>query len=373
MNIILFIGHLSGGGAENQFYQNAINLARRGHNIKLITLHKDYTDYPPNLNYDYLIQAKSKFSSINMPKLLVAAKRLYTIIKHDRPDIVYSALEINNFIAWLATRNQYKTRLIWGVRSSNMINPWKMAIPFKTCAMLSQTVPLLIANSYAGLNEHLNQGYKPKSSIVVPNGIDTEKYKPGPKNYPLRNKWDIPANYHLIGYVARLSPMKDHYTFLESAAILLQYRHDVMFLCAGDGSIDYKQNIQNYASQLDIENHVIWAGQIKNTTDIYNSLDIAVSTSQYGEGFSNTIGEAMACQIPCVVTDVGDARRIIGHNGIIVPPNDAKTFAESLLKMLEHSHDAQYTTHARHRIIKYYSLDKSLDDNLTAFRTLIGR
>ena len=62
---------------------------------------------------------------------------------------------------------------------------------------------------------------------------------------------------------------------------------------------------------------------------VYNAFDIACSASAYGEGFSNAVGEAMACGRPCVVTDVGDSARIVGDAGIVVPPDDPVALADA--------------------------------------------
>ena len=64
------------------------------------------------------------------------------------------------------------------------------------------------------------------------------------------------------------------------------------------------------------------------------ALDVFVSSSKYGEGFSNAIGEAMACSVPCVVTDVGDSAAIVGGTGLVVPPGDAGALAAAVRRVL---------------------------------------
>ena len=64
-------------------------------------------------------------------------------------------------------------------------------------------------------------------------------------------------------------------------------------------------------------------------------LDILALASAWGEGFPNVIGEALACQVPVVATDVGDSALIVGDSGVIVPPGDAEAFANALVKMSE--------------------------------------
>jgi glycosyltransferase involved in cell wall biosynthesis len=68
---------------------------------------------------------------------------------------------------------------------------------------------------------------------------------------------------------------------------------------------------------------------------IYNALDIAVSSS-YGEGLSNVICEAMACGVPCVVTNVGDSAWVVGDMGEVVPPKDPVALMNAIERLLDH-------------------------------------
>ena len=67
---------------------------------------------------------------------------------------------------------------------------------------------------------------------------------------------------------------------------------------------------------------------------VYTALDIAVSSS-YGEGFANVIGEAMACGVPCVVTNVGDSARVVADLGEVVPPKDPAALRDAIERLLD--------------------------------------
>jgi glycosyltransferase involved in cell wall biosynthesis len=108
---------------------------------------------------------------------------------------------------------------------------------------------------------------------------------------------------------------------------------------------------------LGLNGSLIWAGERYDMTAVYNAMDIVTSSSSFGEGFSNVIGEAMACGVPCVVTDVGDSARIVGKTGIIVPPKDPQALADGWRNMLKRLNDKSYSfkEKARARIVSHYS------------------
>jgi glycosyltransferase involved in cell wall biosynthesis len=75
-------------------------------------------------------------------------------------------------------------------------------------------------------------------------------------------------------------------------------------------------------------------GRREDVPSVLNACDVVVSSSAYGEGFPNVIGEAMACGVPCVVTDVGDSRSIVGATGTVVAPEDAGALSAAVLELL---------------------------------------
>ena len=88
------------------------------------------------------------------------------------------------------------------------------------------------------------------------------------------------------------------------------------------------------------------------------SFDVALSSS-FSEGMPNTVGEAMACGVPCVVTDVGDSARLVGQTGVVVPPRDSQAFAAACIELLEGSEQKrrELGNQARRRIVQHFGID----------------
>lgn len=168
---------------------------------------------------------------------------------------------------------------------------------------------------------------------MIPNGVDTERFQYDEAGrHRVRAEWHIAPGELLIGLAARLDPIKDQANFLEAVAKVRKALPSVRFACVGSGSPALTNALRSHAERLGLADIGIWPGTRHDMPAVYSAFDIAVS-SAVSEGFSNTIAEAMACQHPCVVTDVGDSRWIVGNTGEIVPPNDPETMCSALLDL----------------------------------------
>jgi glycosyltransferase involved in cell wall biosynthesis len=173
----------------------------------------------------------------------------------------------------------------------------------------------------------------------------------------VRSEWKV-TDAKLIGIVARLAVSKGHRIFLAAAALLGRERNDARFVIVGEGSD--KRALELLSVELGIAENLIWAGARRDMPAVYNALDVLCSASIRGEGFSNVIGEAMACGVPCVVTRVGDSARIVGDLGIAVAPGDARALARAWAAMLAKL-DRIDRRQLRDRIVKQFGLEVMVD------------
>lgn len=252
--------------------------------------------------------------------------RLVRILYEEKPDVLHGYLGSPNILIALLKPIFPRTRIVWGVRASNMDldrYDWLARLHYKVERRLSRFADLIIVNSRAGLDHAVANGFPKDKMVVVPNGIDTKRFGPDPEaRRRVRAEWGVAESEELVGLVGRLDPMKDHPTFLRAAALLARERGNVRLVCVGDGPADYRRELHMLGEELGLERRLIWAGARGDMSAVYNALDIATSASSYGEGFPNVVGEAMACGVSCVVTDVGDSAWIVGETGVVVPPRN---------------------------------------------------
>ena len=155
---------------------------------------------------------------------------------------------------------------------------------------------------------HALHGYPTERMTVVHNGIDCDRFRPDSEaRQRVRAEWGIRSDEPLVGLVGRMDPKKDHVNFLKAAA-LTKVRHPrARFVCVGDDPAAYRNTLIAQAEVLGLSNDLIWSPAKVLVQEVYNACDVVVLSSAFGEGFPNVVGEAMACEKRCVVTNVGDA------------------------------------------------------------------
>ena len=241
------------------------------------------------------------------------------------------------------------TLLAWNIRCSSLdFSRYSrlLRLVVRACAALSSTPDLVIANSAAGMESHRALGYRPVRSEIVPNGIEVDRYKPdAAARADVRLELGIANDAVVLAHVARIDPMKDHVGFLRAMALL----PDVQALLVGAGT-----------EALAAAPNVHQLGRRADVPRLLAAADIVVSSSAFGEGFSNVIAEGMACGLPPVATDVGDARIIIGDTGLVVPPGRPEALADAIRTIIAEP-PAQRRARgeqARARIVESYSLER---------------
>ena len=174
----------------------------------------------------------------------------------------------------------------------------------------------------------------------------------------MREELGISEETPLIGLVGRFNAQKDHGTFIRGAARLHADLPEVHFLLCGDDVTCENIELAEWLKASGIGDRCHLLGRREDIPRLTAALDIATTSSAYGEGFPNVIGEAMASGVPCVATDVGDSALIVDEAGKIVPPRDPRALAEAwrALIMLGPDGRARVGLAARRRIEKHFSL-----------------
>ena len=334
LRIVFLARSLGYGGAERQLVVLASGLRQRGHSVSVVTFYPGGELEPDLRSSGVRIRSLDKHGRWDVATFLT---KLHRVLREESPNVLHSYLGMPNIVAG-ATRSLFPgMRVVWGERASNMdLSHYDWLSRFSTvlARVLSRTPDLVIVNSRAGFEYAAAHGYPRAKMIVIPNGIDAERFTPdGAARRRVRDEWQV-GTERLVGLVARLDPVKGHRTFLSAAAQLAHDRTDIRFVCVGDGDPEYGRAMQQLAAGLGIADRVRWVPARADMPAVYNALDVACVSSD-SEGFPNVLGEAMACGVPCVATNVGDVAWMLGRQASIAPVGDARELADRMRSLLE--------------------------------------
>jgi glycosyltransferase involved in cell wall biosynthesis len=370
LRIALLIRSLDYGGAEMQATVLANGLAHLGHAVSLLVFYPGGPLFE-RVSSGVTVRCLDKRGRWDVIGFL---RSLFRVLDEEQPDVLCAQMPVANLLACLTRLRSPKLKVIWGVRASDARYDWLAQVSYWFECRFSGCPDLIIANSTAGRRYAVSCGFPDNDRfVVIPNGIDVEHFRPDSRlRGAVRAEWGILPDETLVGIVARLDPMKDHPSFLEAAAILARRERGVRFISVGTGPETYAASLREQARGLGLKEKMIWAGPRGDLPAIYNALDLLVSSSAFGEGFSNVLGEAMACGVPCVATDVGDAREVLGDTGTVVPPSNPEALAAGIMVMLERLRfeRASLGARVRQRIAENFSAEKFVERTKVALETM---
>jgi len=374
MRILLFLPDLEIGGTQRQFLRLSRSLAERGVEVHLATL------FPGGAMEAEVADGVERWSLFphrgarwrRPGQLLLSGSRLRSLAGRVQADVVHSALYIGNAIALRGRID--RAPLAWGIRGSKQQLSWLRRLAFAYGRRHAARVPLTVYNSSAGESFHRRQGFHSPRTAVIPNGFDTASFRRDTRaGGDFRRSVGIPADAFVVGIVGRLVPVKDHASFVEAAALVSREVPDSCFVCIGEGAPAATTEIRDRARRLGLGESLILTGGRADMQAAYSALDICASTS-LSEGFPNAVGEAMCCETPCVVTDVGDSARLVGEAGTLVPPGDPAAQARAWISLarLTPEQRAELGRAARQRIEEHFGLDVQAEDTLRVLSELVA-
>jgi glycosyltransferase involved in cell wall biosynthesis len=282
--------------------------------------------------------------------------RLVRLLRAIRPDVLQTWLYHADLLGLLVKRLGQPGRLVWNLRCTDMADTAGLC---RVLAWGSAVPDAVIVNSRAGQRYHEALGYRPRRSVLIPNGFDTGALRPDAEARKRgRAALRIPQDAFAVLLPARYHPMKDHGNFLAAAARLAGAHRNVHFALAGSGIVAANRGLADVVASHGLGERITLLGERRDLDTLYPAFDIVTLSSAFGEGFPNVLGEAMACAVPCVATDVGDAAAIIADCGVVVPSRDPEALAagwESLIALGEEER-AALGARARARIVEHYDV-----------------
>jgi glycosyltransferase involved in cell wall biosynthesis len=361
MKIVHVINCLDTGGAETMLLRLLSQCDRKRYQFEVISL-TDLGEIADGLRaLDVPVRALNlrRAAAIPDPRSVF---RLAGWLRQSQPDLVQTWMYHANLVGGVAAKLAGSPPVIWGIRQTNVDLAsvrLRTSLIAKGAVWLSKTIPeYILYNSHVSRRAHVAMGYNDDHAGVIANGFDLNVFKPDARaSGAVRQELGLDDVAPLVGLIARYDPQKDHATFIAAAGLVHQQNPEAHFLLAGLRVDASNEVLTTAIAEAGLTNYCHRLGHRIDIPDLMAALDVACSSS-IGEGFPNTVAEAMASGVPCVVTDVGDSALIVGNTGRVVPPRQPKALARETVSILSLTSDARRSLgqSARNRISMEFSL-----------------
>lgn len=336
MNILFVITGLNIGGAERALYSCIVGLRAKNKQCKVVSL------YGNGYWSDELIKIGVPVYSLGLgtrKNIFRGCFDTLSMLLTEQFDVVQGWMYHGNIVAIVfKILFNHSAVLAWGVRQTfyqkSLEKPLTRVVIF-LCAKLSKFTDIIIYNSELSLKQHNKYGFDKKNASYLPNSYDVRSVKRnGKKNQFIRKSLGCQKNELLIGHVARFHPMKGHQTFIDAAKLVLKVSTNTHFILIGRGLISQKNRLLSSISRSQHSNFHFF-DELAEVYEYFQSFDIFCLTSSWGEGFPNVIAEAMLLEVPCVTTDVGDAKKILNDKKYTVPINSPDRLSRAILDLID--------------------------------------
>lgn len=264
--------------------------------------------------------------------------KLVQLLKVIKPDLVQTWMVHADLVGGLAAFFAGIPKIVWGVRTTDyLVESRKTRLVRFICVFLSYFIPSsIICAANRSLEECVRVGYKKQILTVIPNGFDFDDLRKSlGKGRLFRSELGLKNDDFVIGHIGRFNPAKDHANFINAAKLLVKDFTNVKFVLIGRNVTSDNSEISALVNDPNcMENIFYLLGERKDIPVCIDGMDLFVLSSRT-EGFPNVLGEAMALEVPCVTTDAGDARILIGDEGKVVIPQNSEVLSRAMADLVK--------------------------------------
>jgi glycosyltransferase involved in cell wall biosynthesis len=294
--------------------------------------------------------------------------RLRSLLKTIQPQIVQSYIFAANSYVRLPGICPPVSKVIV---SERCVDSWKSNWQKSLDRRLADRMDAMTANSQSVADFYSTEiGIPTERLHVIPNGVpELPSTEPG----QLHKELGIPSNCKLIGFSGRLAPQKNLRDLIWAFHLFAQGTPDpVALVFIGDGP--QRDSLAQFVTDLGQRDIVHFMGHRNDAAELVRDLSTFCLPSAF-EGMSNSLMEAMANGIPCVVSDIAPNRELIEHeqNGLVFPVGDTTRLAKALLRCHnEEDFSRQLGLAAQARIANEHSVASLVNRHHNLYQQLLS-
>ncbi len=304
----------------------------------------------------YRTRPKSKYLGI-----FKQLRFIWRLAKRERPAVIHTWLYPADILGGIVGRLM-SVPVIWGIftgETDRSLYRFGTHLAQRCCAALSGFVPAAIVSvSARGRRTHLSLGYDSSKICYIPLGFALENIKDGGGVQSESNDDHV----YRIGMLGRLSKEKNPGLLIQAINQLAVKGYKVVLVLAGANWDDpSNRNLREGLERQDLAGVVSFVGKVKSISQFFSETDLFCLISN-SEGFPTVVGEAMLHRKPCLVSDTGDAKILLGSMNQIVEDDSVGPLIEALERMLclAKKDREEIGTQNRLRVERHFHLEKML-------------
>ncbi len=306
--------------------------AEAGHEVHLISITSAECNYPGKVNL-YAVKVLPGTRGLNHLLCLTQIKR---ILRRIDPEILHSHY-VADYGFWGAMCGIHPFVVTaWGsdilVRAkASKLSKWMVKYALRKADLITCDADHLARKiGQLGVNRE-------KIKLIY-FGVDTEKFNPSKRDLRLRRELQLGPDSPIVISLRSLNPIYDVESLIKAMPHVLSSIPDATFVIVGEG--EQRSYLESLAMSLGVRRNIHFTGRIanENLAEYVASSDVYVSTSLSDGGLAASTAEAMACELPVIITDFGNNRDWVknGEGGFIVPTKDPIVLAEKIVFLLKH-------------------------------------
>jgi glycosyltransferase involved in cell wall biosynthesis len=308
-------------------------LKRRGHKVIVAGDPKS----PPILEaqkYGLEVYQDLYLSHTSPGMIVYNIKRMADLIKNENIDIINAHRAEGHLVA--ALYKYILKRKIPLIRTRGDTRPPKDNIFNRY--LNDNLTDLIIVTAETLRGSYLqNLRIKPEKVSKISVGVDELFFSPRSPHSGWKNRLNIGEDDLVVGMVGRLSPVKGHKYFIQTAEFVIKKKPQAKFIIAGEDSQIKASQLKEMVKESNMENNFRFVGRVNDVREIISIFDVGVVASIGSETICRVLLEYMAMGKPVVGTSVNAIPEVIRHgvNGFVVPPGDGEALGEAILQLLE--------------------------------------